>query len=372
MKTPGHFCLADRIILEVAYVLLVASPMGLIAANREAAIRFESASEPMYSLQSRFVGSAVVGSNSIEVNVESAVLSFVSHGKPGDQRHILGYTVGLLQPAATGSQQISYSPMVALGSNVHFGEKLTLGPTTLFIPLANITKQTNHWLLFSVRVLHEVREGGPFIGRFHSQTPTNLFTNLTVTGVTMSSMLRELAGGLTGFLVRSQQHFPAMRFVPPEQGGETAFQHLNVSQSIVGTFDGHQYTGIRFTIPEWVDGDLEYAFVHLYRSQRELRERPGYSWGAMCAAAKQQPALNNVDRVAFAGLPEMQTRFPFTEKAYLGGITHDQLVPGETYFLWWSIEWGKNRAQGVPPDMAVALTIKSKRGLKEFGEIIWR
>jgi hypothetical protein len=185
-------------------------------------------------------------------------------------------------------------------------------------------------------------------------------------------MLRELAGGFTGFLVRSQRHFPVMRFVPPEQGREAAFQRLDVSQHIVGTFDGRQYTGIQFTLPDWLDGDLEYAFVHWYRSQGELRRRPGYSWDVMCAAAKRQPALNNVERVPFGGLPEMQARFPFSEKGYLGGIKRDQLVPGETYFLWWAHEWGKGRAEGVPPDMAIALTIKSERGLREFGEIVWR
>jgi len=372
MKAFRPFFQANLGILGVACVLLVKQPIDLMAANGDAAIRFESSSEPMYSIQSRFVGSAVVGSNSIEVNVESAVLSFLSHGRPGDQRLILGYSVGLLEPAATGSKQISYSPMIALGSNVPFGGRLMLGPTNLSIPLANITARTNHWLLFGVKMSNGVRDGLLITGTTHSRTATNLFTNLVVTGITMPSVMEELAGGFTGFIVRSQKHFPVMRFVPPEQGRETAFQRLHVSQNIVGTFAGRQYTGIQITLPDWIDGDLEYAFVHLYRSQGELRRRPGYSWDVMCAAAKRQPTLNDVERVPFDGLPEMQARFPFTEKGYLGGIKRDQLIPGETYFLWWAHEWGKGRAEGVPPDMAIALTIKSERGLREFGEITWR
>jgi hypothetical protein len=373
MKPLDRFFLRHSGILGVACVLLVEQPIDSnAAANRDTAIRFESASEPMYSIQSRFVGSAVVGASAIEVNVKSAVLSFPSHGKRGDQRTILGYSVGLLQPAATGSQEISYSPMVAVGSNLPFGGKLMLGSTNLSIPLANITARTNHWLLFSVSLLHEVRSDGAVTGTTHSQTATNLFINLPVTGLTMPALLIGLAGGFTGFMVRSQEHFPVMRFVPPEQGRETAFQRFNVSQNIVGTFDGRQYTGIQLTLPDWIDGPLDYAFVHLYRSQGELKRRPGYSWGLRCAAAREHPELNNVERVPFGGLPGMQARFPFTEKGYLGGIRRDQLVPGETYFLWWAHEWGEGRPQGVPPDMAVALTIKSERGRREFGEITWR
>jgi hypothetical protein len=373
MKPLIQFFVRHSGILGVVCVLLVEQPIDSnAAANRDTAIRFEATSEPMYSIQSRFVGSAVVGSNAIEVNVESAVLSFPSHGKPGDQRRILGYSVGLLQPAATGSQQISYSPMIAVGSNLPFGGKLMLGSTNLSIHLANITARTNHWLLFNVTLLHEVRSDGPVTGTTHSQTAANLFTNLAVTGLTMPSLLTNLAGGFTGFIVRSQKHFPGMGFVPPEQGRETAFQHLNVSQNIVGTFDGRQYTGIQFTLPDWIDGDLEYAFVHLYHSQGELKRRPGYSWGVMSAAAREHPELNNVERVPFGGLPGMRARFPFTEKGYLGGIKRNQLVPGETYFLWWAHEWGQGRPEGVPPDMAVAFSIKSERGRREFGEITWR
>jgi hypothetical protein len=373
IKPFNHFFFLPHLsILAGAGVLLINQPVDSAAADREIAIRFESASEPMYSIQSRFVGSAVVGTEAIEVRVESGVLSFSSRNKPGDQRLILGYSVGLIHPDAAGSRQISYSPIVTVGSNLPFGGKLILGATNLFIPLANITARTNHWLLFSVKVLHQVRNDEVITGTTHSQTATNLFTDLAVTGLTMPSMLTELSGGFVGFMVRSQKHFPVMGFVPPEQGHEAAFQRLKVSQNIVGTFDGAHYTGIQFTVPEWIDGDLEYAFVHWYRSQGELRRRPGYSWGVTSAATGQDPALNDVERVPFGGLPEMQARFPFTEKGYLGGIRRNQLVPGETYFLWWGHEWGKGRPEGVPPDLAVALTIKSERGLREYGAIVWR
>src|SRR4030095_5261069 len=120
------------------------------------------------------------------------------------------------------------------------------------------------WFLFWLKLLNGVRDDGATItGTTHSQTATNLFTNLVVTGLTMPSMLTELGGGFFGFMVRSQKHFPVMGFVPPEQGRETAFQRLHASQNIVGTFEGRQYTGIQFTLPDWTDGDLEYAFVHL-------------------------------------------------------------------------------------------------------------
>ena len=154
-------------------------------------------------------------------------------------------------------------------------------------------------------------------------------------------------------------------FLPPTNKTETAFQIFRANDHVIGEFEGYHYCGVRFTLPKWMDGDFEYAFVHMYRSPRELRQRPAYLW-KVTAERGLDPVVENPDRVFFQDFPETQARFPYTEKGYTGSVKRKFLRPGQTYVFW----WGSTKA--VVSDMALAFTIVSERGRKEFGEITWR
>ena len=174
---------------------------------------------------------------------------------------------------------------------------------------------------------------------------------------------------LTSFIQQNWTNFPVVRFLPPKNGTETVFRRFKVGENVIGEFNGRFYSGVRFTVPEWMDGDFEFAFVHLYRSLNELQTHPGYSWG-LTAQRGEIRGLEHVERVLFSAFPETQARFPNTEKGYTGTARRENLVPGRTYVLWWGHWWGQ--VQGVVPDLAFAFTIGSERGYKEFGEITWR
>jgi hypothetical protein len=169
----------------------------------------------------------------------------------------------------------------------------------------------------------------------------------------------------TAFVQQNWTNFPMVLFLPPTNKTETAFQIFRANDHVIGEFEGNHYYGVRFTLPKWMDGDLEFAFVHMYRSPRELRQRPAYSWH-VTAERGLDPTLDNTDRVFFQDLPETQARFPYTEKGYTGSVKREFLRPGQTYVFWWS------STKPVVPDMALAFSIISERGRKEFGEITWR
>ena len=67
---------------------------------------------------------------------------------------------------------------------------------------------------------------------------------------------------------------------------------------------------------------------------------------------------------------ESQAGFPNTEKGYTGAVRREKFVPGKTYVFWQAHWWGQN--QSAVPDLALAFTIVSERGRREFGEITWR
>lgn len=174
---------------------------------------------------------------------------------------------------------------------------------------------------------------------------------------------------LLTFIRENWTNFPVMKMLPPTNKSDAVLQLFKPNDHIAGWFAGQYYCGLRFTVPEWLDGDLEVAFVHRYRSTKELNTRPGYGWG-ITAEREYFFGMGPVKRIPFKDLPEMRARYPFTEKAYAGRVDQRALVPGKTYVYWWAFSW--SREEGVMPDMDVALTIVSPRGRKDYGEILWR
>jgi hypothetical protein len=334
---------------------------------RNSAIQFESTSDPFFTVQSRFTGNAVVTSNAIEVRIDSGILSFAARGKEGDWRNIEEYYVSLATGVEKAWRFVSDSRPVAVERDLVFGKDVTLSPTNLVIPLKNISARSNYWLTFTTR---QVSEKNPEAGYAHSHTRRDLFTNLVPT-TTRMPLWSDVgpASRTSRFVQRHWTNFPMVNFLKPTNGNETVFQHFPVNEHVVGEFQGRHYSGVRFTAPAWMDGDFEFAFVHLYGSAQELRSRPGYAWG-LAKEEGEFRGLGDVERVMFKDHPETRARYPFTEKGYTGRAGRNHFVPGQTYVLWWAHYW--NGKEGVAPDLALALAIVSDRGRKEHGAIAWR
>jgi hypothetical protein len=165
----------------------------------------------------------------------------------------------------------------------------------------------------------------------------------------------------TAFLQPKSTQFPAVGFKAPTNANEAVFQRLAVNQHIVGEREGVYYTGVRFTVPRWLDGPLELAFLHLYQPE-DLPRRFGFSWNVIA----QQGAggtVNNNDDVRLTDLPEWRARFPNSDKIHSSIVPRENLKPGDSYILWWS------HTQPAVPDISFALSILSERGRQEFGAI---
>lgn len=330
--------------------------------TQEAGVRFESSNDDaFFSVKSRFTGTAVVTSNSIRVRIESGVLTSASRGK----EEIEEYFIALTTFGTRGSMTLSYSQPVPVRQAVKFGEEIVLPATDVIVPLENVSSRTNHWLVFG---LSHATDRNPEGGYSFSETQRDLFTNLPLTTFRKPNWYEvRPPSSTTRYLQRHWTNFPVVKFLPPTNGNETVFQPVQITRHMIGPFKGRFYSGVRFTVPEWMDGDFEFALVHLYRSKDELRRRPGYSWGVAVEQGEFY-GFKDVDRVQFKDLPETVARYPFTEKAYTCAIKQQYFVPGRTYLLW-QFHYGN---EVVVPDLALGMTIMSPRGRREFGEITWR
>jgi hypothetical protein len=338
-----------------------------IAEAKENTIKFESTTDAFFSFKSRFAGTTIVTSNAIQVQIDSVVFTFPDRGRQDDPRHIEEYQVSLATRDLNSWRRISHSQFIPVQKELMSGQEMTLPGTNLTIALENISSRTNHWLVFCIS---HVSEKHPENGYSFSHTRRDLFTNLAPTTFQASQWTEmQQSPSSTRFIQQHWTNFPTVSFLKPTNGSETVFQLVKASEHVIGPFRGKYYSGVRFNAPAWMDGDFEFAIVHLYRNAQEVRLRPGYSWG-LVAEQGQFYGLGEVERVIFKDLPETQARYPFTEKAYTAGAKLRHFVPGKTYALWQFHYWNGN--EGVLPDFALAMTIVSERGRKEFGEITWR
>jgi hypothetical protein len=329
--------------------------------------KFETASPATFAVQSKFTGTAVVTGNVIQVKVGSGVVSNPVLGKEGDRRTIEEYQALLVTSVPGTWERVSQSEVVKVRKDLLFGKQFSLPAANLTIPLTNIGDHADHWLVFSVKHSAANRPAG---GYAFSHSRKDLFQDLPIDPKAIPWQERQRravyqVSPLQAFVLGHWTNFPLVAFSPPTNKTETAFLDFKANDHVVGPFQGRRYAGVRFTLPRWLDGDFEYAFVHVYRNAQDQQERGGYSWQMMTEQGLV-PVMGNTDRVFFNELPEMHERFPFTEKGYTGAVKREFLQPGQTYVFWW------NYTRAGIPDMALAFTIISDRGRKEFGEITWR
>lgn len=132
---------------------------------------------------------------------------------------------------------------------------------------------------------------------------------------------------------------------------------------IVGTFKGRRYTGFRFTVPEWIDGDFEWMYFHLTNEQNKNR-RVRARWFIVPERGEIERGFETYTFKPLNTCPQLQKRYPNSREAYHQFLQRDQLRPGQNYVIWFCY-----MDASAVPDIAVALTIKSERGRKEFGTL---
>ena len=230
---------------------------------------------------------------------------------------------------------------------------------SMTVPQANLRPGQNYALYFghSETVVPDIG----FAMTIDSPRGRNEFGSLDfVSGPTWIDNKTRVSAS-TAFLQPRFTNFPITTFKPPMNDMEAAFQRHIVNQHIVGDLDGRYYTGVRFTLPPWLDGDVELAFVHLYQPE-DLPRKFTFSWNVIAENGALEGVQSN-ENIALADLPHLAARFPNSGKVYSSIVPRENLKPGETYVLWWS------HTQESVPDIAFAISVFSERGREEFGAI---
>ena len=163
------------------------------------------------------------------------------------------------------------------------------------------------------------------------------------------------------FLQSNFAGFQSITF-QPATNSEAVIQRLKVSTHMV-TFQGRRYTGFRFTVPEWMDGDFEWMYFHLTNEQNKNR-RVRAEWYIIPERGRMERGFDDFDFKPLTTYPLLKKRFPNSREACRQTLRRDRLNPGESYAIWFGYLDSSN-----VPDIAVALTINSERGHREFGTL---
>ena len=143
-------------------------------------------------------------------------------------------------------------------------------------------------------------------------------------------------------------------------------QRLKMSRTLVGETGSRLYTGFRFTIPEWIDGDLEWMFFDAPTKAQAKLKGSHLAWYIVA----EKGSVEGFDQFftgTMTNYPWLRAHYPYhRNKIFYQTLPQERLRPGESYAIWFSVP------SREVSDLVLALTIKSKRGHKEFGKLPWR
>jgi len=153
-------------------------------------------------------------------------------------------------------------------------------------------------------------------------------------------------------------------FVPVEMkkgaDGCAALQRVALRENMI-EHNGLYYCGFRFTIPAWLDGDLEWMFV-LAKTEAQKALTVDETWGLMPEDGPWAQPEGFV-RDELHNYPALQRQFPYTHTVITQTFLKDQFQPGKSYAVWFELH------EKDHPDIACAITIHSPRGTNEFGAL---
>jgi hypothetical protein len=159
-----------------------------------------------------------------------------------------------------------------------------------------------------------------------------------------------------------QQHFakfPVITF-QPATNSESVIQRFRINNHIVGKIRLERYTAFRFTVPEWIDGDFEWMFISLTKAETDRRQR--VFWYIVPEQGDME-GFTGYDLKPLTDYPRLKERFPNSSEVWTQTLSRQSLQPGQSYAIWFSYSDVK------VPEVALAMTINSARGRKEFGTL---
>lgn len=160
-----------------------------------------------------------------------------------------------------------------------------------------------------------------------------------------------------------QQNFS--KFVPlqfkKDTNSNAAIQILHVKENTF-VYDGTNYCGFKFTVPQWLDGDFMWAYLVAKTEANKDFNGHALSWFIIPETGRSK-GFENFQGDLVANYPLLQARFPYTHHVTIQNLAMERLIPGKTYGIWFGY------TDQDQPDIAFAMTITSERGAKEFGDL---
>ncbi len=161
------------------------------------------------------------------------------------------------------------------------------------------------------------------------------------------------------FLQNHFTQFPVITF-KPATNSESVIQRFRINQYIVGKIKLERYTAFRFTVPEWIDGDFEWMFIYLTKADTDPRQR--VYWGIVPEEGEVEN-FRSYELKPLTDYPLLKQQFPNSSEVFQQPLSRSSLQPGKSYAIWFSYSDVK------VPEVALAMTINSERGHKEFGTL---
>lgn len=201
-----------------------------------------------------------------------------------------------------------------------------------------------------------------FIARGHGESDLYRLERSQIFGTTVAATpaaASENSGG-PFMLQRNFSKFMPVTF-KKGAGGFAAIQTLNAKLDRI-LVDGKYYHGFSFTVPAWLDGNLQWTYLLAKtEAQKDFR-----SQGLGCGIVSPSGPVMNApigERGRTTEYAALQRQFPFTGTVITETVPRPQLQPGKTYAVWFYSE------DEDLPDIAFALSVNSKRGQEEFGKL---
>jgi len=170
--------------------------------------------------------------------------------------------------------------------------------------------------------------------------------------------VKPLKFNLTAGLSFLQENFD--KFVPASFA--KCSNQLACLQTLPGsaafTYSGHYFYGLRFTAPAEFEGDLEWAFLTLWRN--DTQQPPKY---AFLPRAGRTGTFISTRKLDIAKYPRLQKQFPTSWQVVHHTLSRSSLKPGGEYAIWFVWE------EPDPPGIAFALTFDSEEGRRRFGRL---
>lgn len=143
------------------------------------------------------------------------------------------------------------------------------------------------------------------------------------------------------------------------KNGEATIHRFRISTNVIGVFQQARYAGFRFTVPQWMDGDFEWMYMHLTGPGTKGRYIPA-NW-MIIPEKGEMKGFTGYDLKPLTEFPELAKRYTNSTQVFIQTLPRANFRPGERYAIFFS------HFEAKSPDIGIALTINSERGHRLYG-----